>query len=117
VLASDRDSLASLEASAAQQALRLFGVSDIPHVRGIFTDLMRSRVHTEFDAAVLRVVLDEKQEYAGVPAEVLLAWGLRLGVLSRVDGTDREQFRIDPTVATLLERTGRVFDKPAPNAG
>jgi hypothetical protein len=104
VLTRDRDWLTTLEPAAAQLALSRFGMSDVPHAREIFADLIHSQIHTEFDVAVLRVLLDEKPQYAPVPCEVLLAWGLRLGLLSRVGGADSEQFRIDPTVAALLER-------------
>jgi hypothetical protein len=104
VLGLDRDALAALDSVGAQRMLAQYGVSDIPHVQSIFTDIISSDIQAGFERDLLKMVLAENSAYDSVPADVLLSWGMRLGIIGRVEAkTDIELFRLDPTVVSLFE--------------
>jgi hypothetical protein len=108
LLERDRATVSALDPAAAHEALRNFGVCDVPHVSSIFADLIANGIHSEFDIELLRLVVADNPAYEQVPVEVLALWSERLGLIRRVRIRDTERFQLDPIVSALVERSARA---------
>jgi hypothetical protein len=93
--------------AAAREALRSFGIYDVPHVSSIFAALIANGIQHEFDPDLLKLVIADNPTQADVPADVLMAWSERLGLFRRIRSHGAERLQLDPIVSALLARSAQ----------